>query len=131
MVNAFVPILLAAFLTDLSHVAWSAAIPAIVLIAASSTFLGLFVAVSVSEAFEALDLPLYQFMTPMASGGRPKGWRISYANADFIHKSLLCEEEPYFLELVPSPSASSIMRRHRTVGGEGRPPIFAVYRLSR
>ena len=53
VVNAFVPILLAAFLTDLSHVAWSAAIPAIVLIAASSTFLGLFVAVSVSEVFEA------------------------------------------------------------------------------
>lgn len=53
VVNAFVPILLAAFLTDLSHVAWGAAIPAIVLIAASSTFLGLFVAVSVSEVFEA------------------------------------------------------------------------------
>jgi ABC-2 type transport system permease protein len=53
VVNACVPILLAAFLTDLSQVAWSAAIPAIVLIAASSTFLGLFVAVSVSEVFEA------------------------------------------------------------------------------
>jgi ABC-2 type transport system permease protein len=53
VVNAFVPILMAAFLTDLSQVAWSVAIPAIVLIAASSTFLGLFVAVSVSEVFEA------------------------------------------------------------------------------
>jgi len=51
--NAFVPVLMAVFLTDLSQVAWSAAIPAIVLIAASSTFLGLFVAVSVSEVFEA------------------------------------------------------------------------------
>jgi len=53
VVNAFVPVLMAVFLTDLSQVAWSAAIPAIVLIAASSTFLGLFVAVSVSEVFEA------------------------------------------------------------------------------
>lgn len=53
VVNAFVPILMAAFLTDLSQVSWGAAIPAIVLIAMSSTFLGLFVAVSVSEVFEA------------------------------------------------------------------------------
>jgi ABC-2 type transport system permease protein len=53
VVNAFVPIVMAAFLTDLSQVNWSVAIPAIVLIAGSSTFLGLFVAVSVSEVFEA------------------------------------------------------------------------------
>ena len=53
VVNAFVPIILAAFLTDLSRVAWDTAIPAIILIAVSSTFLGLFVAVSVSEVFEA------------------------------------------------------------------------------
>jgi len=51
--NAFVPIILAAFLTDLSQAAWSAAIPAIVLIAVTSTFMGLFIAVSVSEVFEA------------------------------------------------------------------------------
>ena len=53
MINAFVPILLAAFLADLSQSTWSAAIPAIFLIAVSSTFLGLFIAVSVSEVFEA------------------------------------------------------------------------------
>jgi ABC-2 type transport system permease protein len=52
-VNAFVPIILAAFLSDLSSAVWSAAIPAILLIAISSTFLGLFIAVSVSEVFEA------------------------------------------------------------------------------
>jgi ABC-2 type transport system permease protein len=51
--NAFVPIILAAFLSDLSRAAWSAAIPAIVLIAVASTFMGLFIAVSVSEVFEA------------------------------------------------------------------------------
>lgn len=51
--NAFIPIILAAFLADLSQVAWGAALPAILLIAVSSTFLGLFIAVSVSEVFEA------------------------------------------------------------------------------
>jgi ABC-2 type transport system permease protein len=52
-INALVPIILAFFLTDLSQVAWVALFPAVVLIAISSTFLGLFIAVSVSEVFEA------------------------------------------------------------------------------
>jgi ABC-2 type transport system permease protein len=51
--NAFVPVLLAAFLTDLSGVAWAAFFPAVLLIAIASTFLGLFIAVAVSEVFEA------------------------------------------------------------------------------
>ena len=51
--NAFIPIILAAFLTDLSQAAWCAIIPAIFLLAVASTFLGLFIAVSVSEVFEA------------------------------------------------------------------------------
>jgi ABC-2 type transport system permease protein len=51
--NAFVPVVMAAFLADLSQVAWSALIAAVALIAVSSTFLGLFIAVSVSEVFEA------------------------------------------------------------------------------
>mgnify|MGYP006302523831 CR=1 FL=1 len=51
--NAFIPVAIAAFLTDLSGVAWGQLIGAIVLIAVSSTFLGLFIAVSVSEVFEA------------------------------------------------------------------------------
>jgi len=51
--NAFVPIILAIFLTDLSQVAWATILPALVLIAVASTFLGLFIAVSVSEVFEA------------------------------------------------------------------------------
>jgi len=53
IVNAFVPVLPAAFLTDLSQVSWAALVPAIMLIAIVSTFLGLFIAVSVSEVFEA------------------------------------------------------------------------------
>ena len=51
--NAFVPIVMAAFLIDLSQVAWSAFLPAVFLIALASTFLGLFIAVAVSEVFEA------------------------------------------------------------------------------
>ncbi len=51
--NALVPIALAALLADLSPVAWAIVLPAIVLIAISSTFLGLFIAVTASEVFEA------------------------------------------------------------------------------
>ncbi len=51
--NAFVPVAMAAFFTDLSEVVWVAFIPSVILIAASSTFLGLFIAVAVSEVFEA------------------------------------------------------------------------------
>jgi ABC-2 type transport system permease protein len=51
--NACIPIIFAALLTDISQVAWSTVIPAIFLLAVTSTFLGLFIAVSVSEVFEA------------------------------------------------------------------------------
>ena len=51
--NAFVPVVMAIFLIDLSQVAWRAFIPAVFLIAVASTFLGLFIAVAVSEVFEA------------------------------------------------------------------------------
>jgi ABC-2 type transport system permease protein len=53
IVNAFVPIIIAAFLADLSGIVWSLVIPAIILIGIVSAFLGLFIAVSVSEIFEA------------------------------------------------------------------------------
>lgn len=51
--NAFVPLVMAAFLIDLGGVAWGLLVPAVILIAVSSAFLGLFIAVSVSEVFEA------------------------------------------------------------------------------
>lgn len=51
--NAFVPVIMAAFFVDLGGVAWWQMAAAVVLIAVSSTFLGLFIAVSVSEVFEA------------------------------------------------------------------------------
>ena len=51
--NAFIPVVIASFLADLSGVNWAALMPAVALVAVSSTFLGLFIAVSVSEVFEA------------------------------------------------------------------------------
>jgi ABC-2 type transport system permease protein len=51
--NAFVPVIMAAFLTDLSQVAWGLFLAAVVMIAVTSTFFGLFIAVAVSEVFEA------------------------------------------------------------------------------
>ncbi|GAB6908568.1 ABC-2 type transporter [Desulfosarcina cetonica] len=51
--NALVPVAIAAFIVNLSQAAWSAFLPAVVLIAVVSTFLGLFIAVAVSEVFEA------------------------------------------------------------------------------
>jgi ABC-2 type transport system permease protein len=51
--NAFVPLLISAFFIDLRNLDWCVLVPSVVLIAACSTFLGLFIAVSVSEVFEA------------------------------------------------------------------------------
>lgn len=53
MANAFVPVAIAALLVDLAAVKWLFFLPAVFMIAVSSTFLGLFIAVSVSEIFEA------------------------------------------------------------------------------
>jgi ABC-2 type transport system permease protein len=51
--NALVPILMAGIVSDLSGVAWMIVFPTIALVAVSSTFLGLLIAVSVREVFEA------------------------------------------------------------------------------
>ena len=51
--NAFIPVLLASFLVDLSGIDWPVVLLGVILIAITSTFLGLFIAVSVSEVFEA------------------------------------------------------------------------------
>jgi ABC-2 type transport system permease protein len=53
IINAFIPVLFASFIVDLSGVNWLLMFAAVVLIAVTSTFLGLFIAVSVSEVFEA------------------------------------------------------------------------------
>ncbi|MGM0599384.1 MAG: ABC transporter permease [Candidatus Rifleibacteriota bacterium] len=51
--NAFVPVIMAGFFMNLSEINWFTLAPAIFLIAVASTFLGLFIAVAVSEVFEA------------------------------------------------------------------------------
>jgi len=53
IVNAFVPFFVAGFFVDLSQVHLSIVIAAIILISIASTFMGLFIATSVSEVFEA------------------------------------------------------------------------------
>ena len=53
VVNAFVPVAMAAFFVALGGVVWWQMVPAVVLISVSSAFLGLLIAVSVSEVFEA------------------------------------------------------------------------------
>jgi ABC-2 type transport system permease protein len=53
VVNAMVPVLLAIVFTGLSGVNWALFFPTVLLIAVVSAFLGLFVAVAVSEVFEA------------------------------------------------------------------------------
>ncbi len=51
--NAFVPVIFAAFMTDLSGINWLMVLGSVILVAITSTFLGLFIAVSVSQVFEA------------------------------------------------------------------------------
>jgi len=51
--NAFVPVIVAAAFIGLSGVAWLPLMAGVILISVSSTFLGLFIAVSVAEVFEA------------------------------------------------------------------------------
>ncbi|MFP4417504.1 MAG: ABC transporter permease [Chitinispirillaceae bacterium] len=51
--NAFVPLLIAAFILDLGSVSWPALITGVLLTSIVSTFLGLFIAVAVKEVFEA------------------------------------------------------------------------------
>jgi ABC-2 type transport system permease protein len=62
--NGLVPVILAAFLTPMAGIAWGQFIAAVALIAVSSTFLGLLVAASVSEVFEAQTLSNF-FRFPM------------------------------------------------------------------
>jgi ABC-2 type transport system permease protein len=64
IINAFIPVIIAAFLVDLSGIAWSLVVPAIILIGVVSAFLGLLVAVSVTEVFEAQTLSNF-FRFPM------------------------------------------------------------------
>jgi ABC-2 type transport system permease protein len=64
VVNALVPVALAALLVDLRGINWGALAVTVPLIAVASTFMGLLVAVSVTEVFEAQTLSNF-FRFPM------------------------------------------------------------------
>jgi ABC-2 type transport system permease protein len=51
--NAFVPVIFAAFFVDLAGISWGVVLLAVFLIAVTSTLLGLVIAVSAKEVFEA------------------------------------------------------------------------------
>ena len=53
IVNAFVPVLIALFFINLPNINWAIVFMSVIFIAITSTFLGLFIAVSVREVFEA------------------------------------------------------------------------------
>jgi ABC-2 type transport system permease protein len=53
VINAFIPILFASLMTDLSGINWLMILGSVVFVAITSTFMGLFIAVSVSQVFEA------------------------------------------------------------------------------
>jgi ABC-2 type transport system permease protein len=53
VMNAVLPILVAAFAAGLNGIEWLPTIGSIILIAVTSTFLGLFISVAVREVFEA------------------------------------------------------------------------------
>jgi hypothetical protein len=61
---------MALFLADLSQAAWTHFCPPVLLIAVASTFLGLFIAVAVSEVFEAQTFSNF-FRFPMMFPVRP------------------------------------------------------------
>ncbi len=100
-VNAFIPVLIASFITDLGGVDWLNLVPGVILIAVSSTFLGLFVAVSVSEVFEAQTFSnffrfpmifLCGLFVPVASLPiwlRPLSYALPLTyGADILHRSI-------------------------------------------
>ena len=64
VLNAFVPLAIAALFVDLAGIAWLPLLAGVVLTAVSSAFLGLLVAVSVVEVFEAQTLSNF-FRFPM------------------------------------------------------------------
>ncbi|MBN2300945.1 MAG: ABC transporter permease [Lentisphaerae bacterium] len=105
VINAFVPFVIAYFLTDLSGIHWATLIPAVILIAVSSTFLGLFIAVSVQEVFEAqtfsnffrfpmiflcgLFFPIEQIPIWL----RPLSYLLPLTyGADALHHAILCRQ---------------------------------------
>lgn len=53
ILNAMIPAIMASLIVDLKNINWAGVFAGVILIAVTSTFLGLFISVSVSEVFEA------------------------------------------------------------------------------
>lgn len=53
IINAFIPVVFAAFFINLSGINWAAVVIAVILIAATCALLGLLIAISAKEVFEA------------------------------------------------------------------------------
>ena len=53
ILNAFVPVIFAAFFVELGSISWGMVLPAVLLIAITSTLIGLLIAVSAKQVFEA------------------------------------------------------------------------------
>lgn len=69
VLNAMVPVLIASFIVDLSGINWLTTFLSILFIAITSTFLGLFISVSVSEVFEAQTFSNFVRFPMMFLGG--------------------------------------------------------------
>ncbi len=69
IINAFIPVLFASFMVDLSGINWLTTFVGVVFIAVNTTFLGLFIAVSVSEIFEAQTFSNFFRFPMMFLGG--------------------------------------------------------------
>jgi len=109
VINACVPFLIGFFLADLSGVLWIAVIPATVMIAIVSTFLGLFIAVSVSEVFEAQTFSNF-FRFPM----------IFLCGLFFPVQSLPAVLQPLSY-LLPLTYGADIL--HAAISGKGTMPV--------
>jgi ABC-2 type transport system permease protein len=108
--NAFVPVAMAALLVDLSGVAWGALAAAVTLLAVSSAFLGLLIAVSVSEVFEAQTFSNF-FRFPM----------IFLCGLFFPIRELPTWLRPLSYILPPTYGADAL---HEAVARTGRMPLW-------
>ena len=114
-VNAFVPVALAALLVDLSGTDWGSVVAAVVLIAASSAFLGLFIAVAVKEVFEAQTFSNF-FRFPM----------IFLCGLFFPVAQLPVYIRPLSYALPLTYGADAL---HEAIGGVGRLPLAVDFAL--
>jgi len=115
ILNALVPLVMAAFFIDISNVAWLPLILSVFFIAVSSTFLGLFIAVSVSEVFEAQTFSNF-FRFPMV-----------FLCGLFFPISQL----PVFLRVISYvlPLTYGADALHTAVQGSGRMPLWLNFTM--